>query len=302
MVEYRSKVVAIFNQKGGVGKTTVASILAEYAALTEGKEVLLVDLDMQCNSSEHWVGMEDAPNSLGGQLPPVHPDYGGEEHLDERSTIADIFFGKAVLPYSTFINSEHGYDTDVDIMMGHPGLLERINTEYDNASGRIVTEIHNRLGVFLHSDEVADTYDLIILDTGPSRNPIFRAALRAATHAIIPFELEENSLQGINAMHQAIQSENFARAGEDSQLNLVGMCPNKVRASTRLHRLTIESLHESLGDSMYPKDVFLPLSTAFPERNVKGVSPKSIFHIKESHAARKASNDVCAYAMAKIFA
>lgn len=300
MFTYKSKVLAVLNQKGGVGKTTVASVIAEYAAIVAKKNVLVVDLDMQCNSSDYWVGMETAPHATGGQLPPLHPDYDGDPDLDSRSNIADIFFGKAVLPHSTYIRPEKGFSHSVDIMVGHPALLERINSEYDNSSGKIASMIIDRLGEFLHMEDVAETYDLIILDTGPSRNPIFRSAVRAATHAIIPFEPEEKSLQGINAMLQVIQSENFSRA-EDHQLNLIGLCPNKVRSNTNIHRSTLEMLHRELGSIMFPADVFLPQSTAFPERDLKGISPRSIFQISTQHVAHKQSSSVGEYAITRIF-
>lgn len=299
-MQYRSKVLAVLNQKGGVGKTTVASVIAEYAAIVAHKNVLVVDLDMQCNSSDYWVGMETAPQATGGQLPPLHPDYDGDPDLDSRSNIADIFFGKAVLPHPTYIRPENGFEFIVEVMVGHPALLERINSEYDNASGKIASLIINRLGEFLHMEDVANTYDLIILDTGPSRNPIFRSAVRAATHAIIPFEPEEKSLQGINAMLQVIQSENFSRT-ESDQLKLIGLCPNKVRANTNIHRSTLEMLHQELDNIMFPADVYLPQSTAFPERDLKGISPRSIFHISAQHVAHKQSSSVGAYTLGKIF-
>lgn len=301
IVDYRSKVIAVFNQKGGVGKTTVAAILAEHSAIAMGKTVLIVDLDMQCNSSDYWVGMESAPTSQGGQRPPRHPDYEPSEHIEERSTIADIFYGKSILPYSTFINTENGYASDVDIMLGHPALLEQINTEFSNASGKIVTQIHNRLAEFLHSEDVQEVYDVIILDTGPSRNPVFRGALRAATHAVIPFEPEEKSLQGINAMVQAIESENFSRIGDDDQIKLIGLCPNKVRGNTRLHRTILNSMYKTLPALMYPKDIYIPHSTAIPERDVKGINPRSIFHISKKHPARAAAELVGSYTMNRVF-
>jgi chromosome partitioning protein len=244
--------------------------------------------------------MESDPTATGGQVPPRHPDYDGDTDLVERSSIADIFYGFAVLPHKTYINTANGFGHDVDVMVGHPALLEAINTEYDTASGKIASQIINRLGEFLHMPEVAATYDLIILDTGPSRNPIFRAAVRAATHALIPFEPEEKSLQGINAMLQAIQSENFSRpAGHE--LKLVGLCANKVRPNTNLHRGTLAMLQEQLGDIMPPEDTYLPQSTAFPERDLKGISPRSIFAIPAAHSARVSAERVGNYVLDRVF-
>lgn len=300
MFDYNSRVLAVLNQKGGVGKTTLAAVIAEYAAIHGGKNVLVVDLDMQCNSSDYWIGMESDPTATGGQLPPRHPDYDGDPELEERSSIADIFYGKPVLPHKTYVCRENGFPHDVDVMVGHPALLESINTQYDNASGKIATQIIDRLGEFLHMPDVAEAYDLIILDTGPSRNPIFRAAVRAATHAIIPFEPEEKSLQGINAMLQAIQSENFSRASSHA-LELIGLCANKVRPNTNLHRGTMTMLQEQLGSIMLPENTYLPQSTAFPERDLKGINPRSIFAIPANHPARMAAERVGSYVTGRIF-
>jgi len=299
MFDYNTTILAVLNQKGGVGKTTVASVIAEYASIHGKKNVLVVDLDMQCNSSDYWVGMETAPQATGGQLPPIHPEFDGDPEVEERSSIADIFFGKAVLPHQTYISTDNDFEVDVDVMVGHPALLERINTEFDNASGKIASEIINRLGEFLHMPDLADIYDLVILDTGPSRNPVFRAAVRAATHAIIPFEPEEKSIQGINAMLQVLHSENFSR-DDENQLKLIGLCPNKVRSNTRIHKGTLEMLHNELGEIMFPRNVYLPQSTAFPERDLKGITPKSIFQISDSHNARIKSEIVGQYVMASL--
>lgn len=291
-------ICGVFNQKGGVGKSLLSSILAEYAAINRGMNVLVVDLDMQCNSSDYWVGMENAPDVAGGQLPPIHPDYiaGDPDFADveERSTIADTFFGKEVLPFETFINPENGFKGKVDALLGHPALLERINTEFNNESGQIEPKVINRLKETLYNEFVGEEYDLVVLDTGPSRNPIFRSAIRCATHALIPFECEEKSMQGINAMVQVIQSENFSRINSE-QLKLVGLVPNKVRLNTRLHRGTLDMLHEQLPSLMLPYDLYLPHSTAFPERDLKGISPKSIFQINQNHTAFIHSDKLCCH-------
>ena len=298
------KVIAIVNQKGGTGKSLNSSIISEYASIMLKMNVLIVDLDMQCNSSDFWVGMEDSPNSTGGQIPPIHPDWKPDdpdfEGVEQRSTISDTYYGKEILPYETYINPVNGFVGKVDCCLGHPELLEKINQEFSNESGQIETKVINRLKEVLYNEYVGDVYDLIVLDTGPSRNPIFRSALRCATHALIPFEPEEKSIQGINAMIQVITSENLSRSDEE-QLELIGLAPNKVRINTKLHKSTLDYLHEKLSHLMLPKELFLPLSSAFPERDLKGISPKSIFQITQNHTARKHSEDLCYYVMSKMF-
>jgi len=298
------KILGVFNQKGGVGKSLITSIVAEYAAIKAHMNVLVVDLDMQCNSSDYWVGMENSPQSTGGQLPPIHPDYieGNEDfyNVEARSTIADSFYGKEILAYETYIKPENGFTGKVDCLLGHPALLEKINTEFSNESGQIEEKVINRLKEILFNEFVGEEYDLVVLDTGPSRNPVFRSAIRCATHACIPFEPEEKSMQGINAMVQVIQSENFSRSAKQ-QLQLIGLIPNKVRLNTKLHKGTLEMLQERLSAIMLPDDLFLPHSTAFPERDLKGINPRSIFQISKHHTALKHSETLCHYILSDIF-
>jgi len=310
MFEYRSNVLAVLNQKGGVGKTTSVSVLAEYGALLwkmkEGKSerpcrILVGDLDMQCNTSDYFVGMEPAKGVRGGQLPPKHPDYDGSEGLSERSTIADIFYGKMVLPHTVKLDSKDD-DVEIDVIVGHPSLLEDINEEFDRKSGEVDQKVVNRLGELLHDPDVAGMYDLIILDTGPSRNPIFRAALRAATHVVVPWEPEEKSLQGVNAMAQAIASENLNRKKNQPACKVVGLLPNKVRVGLALHESNLELVRTSLPSLSMPQGVYLPLSTEFPKRDVKGVRPRSIFHLPPSKVARQKTEEVCRYVFQSIFA
>lgn len=298
------RILGVFQQKGGVGKTAVSSIVAEYASIKAHMNVLVVDLDLQANSSDYWVGMESSPQSTGGQIPPIHPDWVKDdpdfEGIEERSTIADVFFGKEILPYETFINEKNGFKGKVDCLLAHPSLLERINTEFSNESGQIEAKVINRLKEVLFNEYVGEEYDLVVLDTGPSRNPVFRSAIRCATHAVIPFEPEEKSMQGINAMIQVIQSDNFSR-DDDNQLNLIGLVPNKVKINTKLHKGTLDMLHESLGSIMLPQDIYLPYSIAYPERDLKGISPKSIFQISKHHTALKHSESLCRHILNEIF-
>lgn len=304
MVSKYPYICGIFQQKGGVGKSLLSSILAEYASIKAHMNVLVVDLDMQCNSSDYWVGMESSLQSTGGQLPPIHPDWVANdpdyEGIEQRSTIADTFYGKEILAYETFINPNNGFKGKVDCLLGHPALLEKINTEFSNKSGQIEAKVINRLKEVLFNEFVGSEYDLVVLDTGPSRNPVFRSAIRCATHALIPFEPEEKSMQGINAMIQVIQSDNFSRDDED-QLNLIGLVPNKVKKNTKLHKSTLDMLHKQLSSIMLPRDLYLPNSTAFPERDLKGINPKSIFQISKHHTALQHSESLCKYILSEIF-
>ena len=275
-------IIASMNQKGGSGKTTVVGLLAEFNALIMKRRVLLIDLDMQCNTTDQWVGMEEAPNLIGGQQPPIHPEYSENLGINPRSSIVDIFYGKPVFPFESWLNENTTNFGTVDVMCGHPQLLEEVNLKFTNKSGNIDDQILNKLRDFLLSDDLQASYDIILLDTGPSRNPIFRSAMRAATHIIIPFKPEEKDVQGINAMLQILRQENFSRS--KVKLKLIGLLPNMVR-NTKLHEATLNKLSEGYRSALFPKNAWLNHLTAFPERDIKGIRPKSIFELPKSSTA-----------------
>ena len=275
-------IIASMNQKGGSGKTTVVGLLAEFNALIMKRRVLLVDLDMQCNTTDQWVGMEEAPDLVGGQQPPQHPEYSENLGINQRSSIADIFYGKPVLPFTSWLNEKTINAGTVDVMCGHPQLLEEVNLKFTNKSGSIDEQILNRLRDFLLLDDLQASYDIILLDTGPSRNPIFRSAMRAATHIIIPFKPEEKDIQGINAMLQILRQENFSRS--NIKLKLIGLLPNMVR-NTKLHESTLNKISNGYSSALFPKKSWLNHLTAFPERDLKGIRPKSIFELPKNNRA-----------------
>jgi len=279
-------VIGCMNQKGGVGKSTISALLAEWFALIRKKRVLLIDLDMQCNTSDKWVGMEPVENVLGGQLPPRNPGYDPSNECNERSSIADIFWGKSVLPYETWLNEEVGQGGYVDVLCGHPELLEKVNISFAKTDKQLEETVHNQLRSFLSSEDFQSYYDMVILDTGPSRTPTFRSALRAASHIIIPFSPEENDLQGIVAMLQVVRQENFYRpSSQDARLKVIGLLPNKVRKNTKLHRDNLDLIQAAHSDILFPENSWLPLSTRYPERDSKGSRPKSVFELSENDSA-----------------
>ena len=298
-IRYSAKVIAAMNQKGGVGKSTAVTLLAEWFSMVRNKRVLIIDLDMQCNTSDDWVGMEDAPNAVGSQIPPLHPDYDPSYGVNERSTIADIFYGKGVLPYESWVTEEIGKGGLVDVMLGHPEFLENINNEFSRIDGAIDEKVHNRVRAFLSSPDVQESYDVILLDTGPSRSPVFRAAMRAASSVVIPFTPEEKDVQGIAAMLQIVRQENYFRPSGEFELQLLGLLPNKVR-TTNLHKRNLENVCRGNSD-VFPEECWLPLSTKFPERDDKDARPKSIFELPKSEKARQAAEAFCLNVERKLY-
>ena len=159
-----ARIVAVLNQKGGVGKTTVTLGLAS-AAAAAGQRVLVVDLDPQGSST--WV--------LG-----VDP-------REVQDSLAEVL-GR--LPASTALVPTDWGD-GVWLLPSSPRLLSR---DHGGSPTRLRTALH----------EVADDFDAVLIDCPPSLGALTAAGLTAADHAVIVVEPSELSLRGITGVADLI--------------------------------------------------------------------------------------------------
>lgn len=290
------KVIAFVNNKGGVGKTLASQLLAEYLAKIEKKKVLGIDFDPQCNFSSRYLPMEVDPSAKEGNMPPVHPDYDPndpeEDPLwDGRSSIADIFYGKGVVPYPTFL-------ANLDLAPGH---AEKLLSAEAVRKSEVVEKVHEQLRKFIDQPDVQEAYDTIIIDTAPSKGPLTVSVIKAATHIVIPSVMEPQPIQGIYGMLQLWIQENYRR-DKSNPLRLIGIMPNKFKGNTTLHQDMLSSLR---GDDAIGKFV-MPLLVSerigFAEVDTANANPKSIFDHPSSHAARKEAFQACQYITERVFA
>lgn len=286
-----AKVIVNATHKGGEGKTTNSIMLAEYFAHIEGKKVLLIDLDTQANLSGRYIKMDYDPHNSKGKIPPLHPSYSPEEdkESDGRSSIGDIFFGKPVYPYPT----QH---ENLDLLPSHSELLQRAEAvTYSD----IISKIHDIFCGFLSGEDVQQSYDLIIIDTPPSIGPLTTASIKAATHIIIPAQMEQFSIDGIYGMLQLWKQEKFRRP-QDKPLELLGILPNQVR-HINLHKQFLESLQKTEGVSDYIMPYAIMKRVIYTELLVEGANPKSLFELSENHEARQEYESVCKYISGRVF-
>lgn len=163
-----NKVIAIANQKGGVGKTTTAVNLAASLAATKRK-VLLIDLDPQGNATTAAGIKEENPN-----------------------TLYEIFFDNISINESIY-ESSGGYQ----IIPGGQDLLAlEIGIRNQNQQQFLAKTIKT----------ITTDFDYTIIDTPPTLNQLTIEALFAASGTLIPLQCEYYSLEGISGLMDTIQS------------------------------------------------------------------------------------------------
>lgn len=286
------RVIVPTNNKGGVGKTKISILLSEYFSVVQKKRVLGIDFDPQCNFSRRFIKMQIDPAAQHGYMPPLHPQFNPNDEEDEdwagRSSIADIFHGRAVIPYPTYIEN-------FDIAPAHADQLLLAETQ---TRSEIIEKVHYQLDKFLSGDDVKSEYDIVIVDTAPSKGPLTVSAIKAATHIIIPCVMETQPVQGIYGMIQVWMEETFKRQ-QNKPLELIGILPNMFK-QCNLHNDIFESLKEQpfLANHLIPHK--LGNRVAFAEVDVEEAMPRSIFDLPENNPARIEAINFCDYVNKKV--
>lgn len=198
------KIVALANQKGGVGKTTTTINLAASLAVLE-KRVLIIDADPQANATS-GLGFEMSDENIYGVLI-------GE--TDIRSTIQQ--------------------STDIPLLDLVPSNINLVGAEAE------LLEIENgQFRLKMAVESVRDEYDFIIIDCSPSLGLITLNALTAADSVLIPVQCEYFALEGLgkllntikmvkNGLNPALEIEGFLFTMYDSRLRLANQVVGEVR-------------------------------------------------------------------------
>ncbi len=218
-----SRILAVTNQKGGVGKTTTSVNLAASLAATK-RRILLIDMDPQGNAT------------MGS----------GIDKHELATTSCDVLLGDAEID-STIIPLENW---QYDLLPGNSELT-LAEVKLMNMFGREF-KLRNTLG------EVADNYDYIIIDCPPSLNMLTVNAMVAAEGVIIPMQCEYYALEGLSALMKTIDD---IRDSVNDKLKVEGLLRTMYDPRNNLAREVSEQLVEHFGERVYntiiPRNVTL---------------------------------------------
>lgn len=205
----------VFNQKGGVGKSTIAVNLAAIAAF-RGYRTLLIDLDTQCNASSYVLG-----EAIGETAP----------------TIADFFEQSLAFRLSQMTIRDFVHPTrfeNLDVIPAGPGLAD-LQTKLESRSK--ILKLRKAM-------EELEDYEQIVIDTPPALNFYTRSALIAADTCLIPFDCDEFARQ---ALYGLIESVEEIREDHNEMLRIEGIVVNQFQPrASQPQRIVMELVDEKL--------------------------------------------------------
>ena len=220
-------IIAVANQKGGVGKTTT-SINAAACMASLGKRVLLVDLDPQANATS-GLGLEKAEGaSLYGPLL-------GEGTAVERVQ-ATAFERLSIIP------------SEVDLC--------GVELELGRFDDRLA-----RLKALLEPLRSGGAHDVIVLDCPPALGLLTLNALATAQYLLVPLQCEYYALEGISTIRRLL--DQLREGGINESLNLIGVVMTMFDGRTRLSQQVVAEVREHFKEAVF--DTVIPRTTRLAE-------------------------------------
>lgn len=192
----------VFNQKGGVGKTTIVCNLAAIAA-AKGLRTLVVDLDTQGNSTQYLLGASA---------------------IKADRTVADFFdatlsFTLQLPPFMTYATNTPF--ENLDVVASSPRLED------------LIVKLEAKQKVYKLRDALKKLkgYDAVFIDTPPALNFYSRSALIAADKLLVPFDCDEFSRQALYTLLDNVQE---IRADHNDDLEIEGIVVNQFQSRSNL--------------------------------------------------------------------
>lgn len=235
-----TQILAVVNQKGGVGKTTTVVNLATILAV-RGKRVLLIDVDPQGNATS---GLGFDKNNLG-------------------KTIYDVLINEEPMRNAV-------YDS------GRKGLhLCPANIELAGAEVELVDIVSRETVLKRAVQSAKNAYDIVLMDCPPSLGLLTVNALTAADGVLVPIQSEYYALEGLT---QLMETVTLIKRGLNPQLSVFGVVVTMFDARTQLAHQVANEVRRYFGDKVFrtiiPRNVRLSEAPSFGKA-IMEYDPKS---------------------------
>jgi len=235
------RVIAVVNQKGGVGKSVTSTNLSIGLA-RRGLRVLTVDLDSQASQTV----------SLGWRLPDELP-------TTIATQLSKVMENKPFNPFDGILSHNEGID------------LVPSSIELSAIEMRMVNAMSREFILRNYLDELKQNYDVIVLDCPPSLGIMTINSLSAADSVIVPVQPEYLSVVG---MTQLFDTVGLVKKQINPDLHLSGVIFTHANMRTNLAKFTVQKIQEAYGGSIRIFPHPIPYSTKVKEASSAG---KSIF-------------------------
>ena len=233
------KVIAIANQKGGVGKTTTAGSIG-VALGKEGKRVLLIDADAQ--------------GSLTASLGYTQPD---QIEITLATVLEHIIREEVFEPFEGILHHDEGID------------LLPANIELSGIEVSLVNIMSREIIMREYVQYIADFYDYVIIDCTPSLGMLTINALVCSDTALIPVQAAYLPVKGLE---QLIRTIGKVKRTLNKELAIEGILITMVDSRTNYSRDVSRLLNDTYGQNVYIFKTVVPMSVRAAETSAEGVS------------------------------
>jgi chromosome partitioning protein len=236
----------VFNQKGGVGKSTIACNLAAIAA-ARGQRTLLLDLDAQGNASRYLIG---------------------REWREQEDSAADFFNEMLSFTFSPKGLAGCLCETpfeNLHLLPSHPDLADlqvRLESRYK------IQKLRKAL------EELGDEYDEIFIDTPPALSFYAMSALIAADRCLIPFDCDDFSRE---SLYTLLHNVNEIREDHNDELRVGGIVVNQFQPRARLPQQLVAEL---IAEGLPVLQPYLSSSVKIRESHERGLP---MIHLDRKH-------------------